>query len=201
MASAAGMRCAGGEYQLYNADAAGTLKMQLSVFHVFVFSCVEFRVQFGSWIRPRSRCNTDKSIVGSEPAAAEEEAGTERGEENRLAFASRLPRGGLQTGVQRRAAHGRAEITGSFRDGRKSFRGNTALFCKEGNETWIRLMRGKTSDGGSRDAAAQLYGGENLFHARDGGARKSFTVKLHVEVSVLGTRDLDRGSVVSCAAK
>ncbi len=195
------MRCAGGEYQLYNADAAGTLKMQLSVFHVFVFSCVEFRVQFGSWIRPRSRCNTDKSIVGSEPAAAEEEAGPERGEEDRLAFPAWLSRGGLQTGVERRATHGRAKIAGSFRDGRKNFWGNTALFCEQSNKARIRLMRGKTSDGSSRDAAAQLHGGENSFHARDGGPRKSLAVKLHVEPSVMGTSDLDRGGVVACAAK
>ncbi len=34
MAAVAGMRCAGSEYQLYNADAIVTLKMQLSVFRV-----------------------------------------------------------------------------------------------------------------------------------------------------------------------
>ncbi len=195
------MRCAAGEYQLYNADAAGTLKMQLSVFHVFVFSCVEFRVQFGSWIRCRSRGRTGKSIVGSEPAAAEEEAGAEGGEKDRPAFAAWLSRGGLQTGVECRAAHGRAEIAGSFSDGRKNFGGNTALFCEESNKTRIRLMRGKTSDVSSRDAAAQLHGGEHFFHARDGGARKGFAVELHVEASVSGTRDLDRGSVVACTAK
>src|SRR6266446_3603727 len=173
---------------------------------VFRVPCSVFRVpcsvlSFSSRIRSRSRCRTDKSIVGSEPASAEEEAGTERGEENRLAFAARLSRGGVQTGVEGRAAHGRAEIARSFRDGRKGVRGNTALFCEECNETWIRLMRGKTSDGSSRDAAAQLHGGENFLHARDGGARKSFAVKLHVEASVLGIGHLDHGSEVTCATK
>ena len=139
-------------------------------------------------------------MVGSEPAAAKEEAGPEGGEEDRLASAALVFRS-LQAGVKRRAAHGRAEIAGSFRDGRKSFGGNAALFCEESNETRIRLMRGKTADGSSRDAAAQLHGGENFFHARDSGAGQSFAVKLHVEASVLGSRDLDRGSVMSCAAK
>src|SRR5882762_9625175 len=32
--SVAGMRCAGSEYELYNADAAGTLEMDLSVLRV-----------------------------------------------------------------------------------------------------------------------------------------------------------------------
>ena len=139
--------------------------------------------------------------MGSEPASAEEEAGTERGEENRLAFVARLSRGGLQAGVKCRAAHGRAEIAGSLRDGRKNLWGNATLFCEERNETRIRLMRRETSDGGSRDATAQLHGGEHFFHARDGGARKGFAVELHVEASVSGTRDLDRGSVVACTAK
>src|SRR6266481_99033 len=124
-------------------------------------------------IRPRSSCRTDKSIVGSQPASAKEEAGAERGEEDRLTFAARLLGSGLQAGVERRAAHGRAEIAGSSRDGRKQFWGNAALFCEERNETRIRLMRGETSHGSSLDAAAQLHGGENFFHARDGGARKS----------------------------
>ncbi len=62
-------------------------------------------------------------------------------------------------------------------------------------------MRGETSDGSSRDAAAQLHGSENFFHARDGGTRKSFTVKLQVEASVLGIGHLNRGSVLACAAK
>ena len=62
-------------------------------------------------------------------------------------------------------------------------------------------MRGETSDGSSCDAAAQLHGSENFFHARDGGTRKSFTVKLHVEASVLGIGHLNRGSVLACAAK
>jgi hypothetical protein len=34
MAAVAGMRFAGSEYEHYNADATGTLKMQLSVFGV-----------------------------------------------------------------------------------------------------------------------------------------------------------------------
>ena len=137
----------------------------------------------------------------SEPAAAKEEAGPERGKENRLAFAARLFRSGLQTGVECRAAHGRAEIAGSFRDGRKQFWGNAALFCEERHEAWIWLMRGKTSDGSSRDAAAQLHGGENFFHARDGRAGKSFAVKLHFEASIIGIGHLDGGSVLACAAK
>ena len=37
MASVAGMRCAGSEYELYNTYATGTLKMQLSVFRVSCF--------------------------------------------------------------------------------------------------------------------------------------------------------------------
>src|SRR6267142_1862854 len=109
------------------------------------------RWRFSLRILLRSGCRTDKSTVGSEPTAAEEETGTERGEENRLAFAARLSRDGLQTGVECRAAHGRAEIAGSFRDGRKNFGRNTTLFCEEGNETWIRLMRGETSHGSSLD--------------------------------------------------
>src|SRR5882672_4330718 len=109
----------------------------------FVFSFLVF------WIRPRSSCRTDKSIVGSQPASAKEEAGAQRGEEDRLTFAARLLGSGLQAGVERRGAHGRAEIAGSSRDGRKQFWGNAALFCEESNWTWIRLMRGETSDGSS----------------------------------------------------
>ena len=156
---------------------------------------------FSFWIlsRPSLRANT--SIVWNEPATAEEEAGAERREENRLALAALSFRGGLQAGVECRAAHGRAEIAGSLRDGRKQFWGNAALFCEESNETRIRLMGGKTADGGSRNSAAQLHGGEDFFQARDGGTGKRFAVKLHFEASIIGIGHMNRRSVLACAAK
>ena len=62
-------------------------------------------------------------------------------------------------------------------------------------------MRGETSDGSPRNSTAQLHGGENFFHTRDGSAGKSFPVKLHFEASIIGIGHLDGRSVLARAAK
>ena len=62
-------------------------------------------------------------------------------------------------------------------------------------------MRGKPSDGAARDAAAQLDGSKDLFHARDRRARKCFSVELHFEGAVLRIADLDGRGVLARAAK
>ena len=62
-------------------------------------------------------------------------------------------------------------------------------------------MRRKPSDGAARDAAAQLNGSKDLFHARDRRARKCFSVELHFEAAVLRIADLDGRGVLARAAK
>ena len=62
-------------------------------------------------------------------------------------------------------------------------------------------MRSKPSDGAARDAAAQLNGSKDLFHARDRRARKCFSVELHFEAAVLRIADLDGRGVLARAAK
>jgi len=63
------------------------------------------------------------------------------------------------------------------------------------------LVRRKPSDGAARDAAAQLNGSKDLFHARDRSARKCFSVDLHFEGAVLRIADLDGRCVLARAAK
>ena len=58
-------------------------------------------------------------------------------------------------------------------------------------------MSGETTHGSSRDATAQLDGGENFFHARDGGPRKRFAVELHFQASFLRSADLNGGRVLA----
>jgi hypothetical protein len=140
-------------------------------------------------------------LLGAEPAAPEEEAGPERGEENWLAFAARLFRGGLQAGVECRAARGGAKIAASFRDGRKSVRRNAALLREKSNEAWIRLMSAKTTHGSSRNPTSLLHGGESLFHTGDGSAREGFAVKLHVQAALIRIGYLDCCRILSHAAK
>src|SRR5437660_7412688 len=99
------------------------------------------------------------------------------------------------------AADGWAQIPGNPRDRRKSARGNSALLSEQSNKAGIRLVRGKPSDGAARDAAAQLNGSKDLFHARDRRARKCFSVELHFEGAVLRIADLDGRGVLARTAK
>src|SRR5256714_13314404 len=92
-------------------------------------------------------------------------------------------------------------MPGRPRDRRKSARGNSALLSEQGNEAGIRLVRGKPSDAAARDAAAQLNGSNDFFHARDRRARKRFSVELHFEGAVLLIAALDCRSVLARAAK
>src|SRR5260370_27284410 len=62
-------------------------------------------------------------------------------------------------------------------------------------------MRRKTADGAARDAAAQLDGGQNFFHAGDGCPGKRFAVKLYGESSVFFAVDLDSRSILASAAE
>jgi hypothetical protein len=47
----------------------------------------------------------------------------------------------------------------------------------------------------------QLDGGENFFHARDGGPRKRFAVELHVQAAFLRSVDLNGGCVLARATE
>src|SRR2546423_13634677 len=69
------------------------------------------------WFRPGRCCRTDSSIVGNQPAAAEEQARTERGKEDWSTSAARLPRSTTQSFVQCPAARGCTELPGNSRDG------------------------------------------------------------------------------------
>ena len=137
----------------------------------------------------------------SEPAATEQKAGTERGKKDRPAIVARLFRGTSQSLMQGCAARGRAEIAGNLGDRRKSGGGNAGLLGEQGHEARVRLVRRKTPDGAARDAAAQLDGCENFFHAGDRRARKGFAVELHGEAAIPRITDLDGGSVLACAAE
>src|SRR5258708_29705338 len=103
--------------------------------------------------------------------------------------------------MQARAAGGRAEVAGNWGARRKSGGGNAARLGEQGHEARVRLVRRKTADGAARDAAAQLDGCENFFHAGDRRARKGFAVELHGEAAILRIADLDGGSVLACAAE
>ena len=153
------------------------------------------------WFLPRSRSGIESSIVRSEPASAEQKAGTERSKKNRPAIAARLLRGIPQSFMQGRAACRGAEVAVNLGDRRKSVRGNAALLREQGHEAGVRLVRRKTANGGARDAAAQLDGGKNFFHAGDRRARKGFAVELHGEAAILCIADLDGGSVLARTAK
>src|SRR5713226_6884867 len=103
--------------------------------------------------------------------------------------------------MQGRAARGRAEIAGSFGDGRKSAGRNAALLREQSHEARIWLVRCKTADGAARDATAHLDRGKNFFHAGNRPTRKGFAVELHVETAVFRIADLDGGSVLARATK
>ncbi len=137
----------------------------------------------------------------SKPASTEQEAGTERGKKNRPAIVACLLRSTSQSFMQGRAARGRAEIAGYLGDRRKSAGGNAALLGEQGHEARVRLVRRKTADGAARDAAAQLDGCDNFFHAGDRRARKGFAVELHGEAAILRIADLDGGSVLARATE
>src|SRR5713101_4672621 len=137
----------------------------------------------------------------SEPAATEQKAGTERGKKDRPAIVARLLRGTSQSLMQGCAARGRAEIAGNLGDRRKSAGGNAALLGEQGHEARVRLVRRKIADGAARDAAAQLDGCENFFHAGDRRARKGFAVELHGEAAILRIADLDGAGVLARAAE
>ena len=89
---------------------------------------------------------TDRSIVGSEPAATKEKSGTERGKKDWPTIAARLLRSIPQSFMQGRAARGGAQVAIRLGDGWKSFRGEAALFCEKSYETRIWLVRRKTAD-------------------------------------------------------
>src|ERR1700674_1085222 len=139
--------------------------------------------------------------MGSEPASTEQEAWTERGKKNRPAILACLLRSTSQSFMQGRAARGRAEIAGNLGDRRKSAGGNAALLGEQGHEARVRLVRRKTADGAARDAAAQLDGCKNFFHAGNRRAREGFAVELHGEAATLCIADLDGGSVLPRAAE
>src|SRR5437870_12479407 len=64
------------------------------------------------WFRPPRCCRTDSSIVGDQPAAAEQQARTERGKKDWSTSAARLPRSTQQSFVQCPAARASTEISG-----------------------------------------------------------------------------------------
>src|SRR5258708_25086943 len=100
-----------------------------------------------------------------------------------------------------RGVGGGAEIAGNSGDCRKSAEGNAALLGEQGKEARVRLVRRKTADGAARDAAAQLNGGNNFFHAGDRRARKGLTIELHGETAILRIADVDCGTVLSRTAE
>src|SRR5260370_36439374 len=99
------------------------------------------------------------------------------------------------------AAGGGAGVAGSSAAGRKSAEGNAALLGEQGKEGGVRLLVRKPADGTARDAAAQLNGGNNFFHAGDRRARKGFTIELHGETAILRIADVDSGSVLARTAE
>ena len=148
-----------GDDELHGADAARTLRGRIFGLPLSVF---------GLW---------------SEPASPEQKAGAERCKKDRPALNARFLRSILQCSVKGRAAGGGAKISGSSRDGRKSFRRDAALLREQLHEARIWLVSGKPADGSAGNSATQLDRVNHFFHARDGCARKRFAVKLHIEAA------------------
>jgi hypothetical protein len=84
------------------------ISFQFSRFGLLVSNCLLkiyrlVQMKEVCWFQSRLRNRTASSIVGSEPAAAEEKAGTERGKEDRPAVVTRLLQSTSQSFMQGRA--------------------------------------------------------------------------------------------------
>src|ERR1700730_16136073 len=99
------------------------------------------------------------------------------------------------------AAGGGTEIAGGARDWRERFYRYATHFSQERKQTRIRLMRSERPDGAAWDSTKLFEGGKNPFHARDGGARKSFAVEHYVERAISAVFDLDRFRILACTAE
>ena len=103
--------------------------------------------------------------------------------------------------MQRRPTHGRAKVAGCLGDRRKHFQRDSTLFCKQCDQPWIWLVRGKSANGSAWNSTSHLDSADCFFHPRDRRARKRLAVELHVESAVFCIVHLDGRGVLPRTAK